>query len=289
MATPRLTTHTLAGRLGPILVDVRAAARKEARPAVVLLPGFKGFKDWAFFPPLAERLARAGFTAVTTSPSGSGVDAGGEFTQRDRFGHNTYSAELADARAVVDALAAGDLEVAPPRGIGLYGHSRGGGVAVLHAANDRRISGLVTWSAISTVDRWSAATKDDWRSRGRIDVLNSRTHQVLPIYLDLLEEVEAQGGGRLDIIAAASRVTVPWLLLHGEDDETVEPSEAERLADAAPSVSSRLMLVTGATHTFGTKHPWAGPTSEFDLAAAATVEWFGKALDPGVIPKAQSD
>ncbi|MGB7211741.1 MAG: alpha/beta fold hydrolase [Gemmatimonadales bacterium] len=278
MATPRLTTHTLAGRLGPILVDVRAAARKESRPAVVLLPGFKGFKDWAFFPPLAERLARAGFSAVTVSPSGSGVDAAGEFTEPDRFGHNTYSAELADARVVVAALAAGELGVATPRAIGLYGHSRGGGVAVLHAANDPRIRGLVTWGAISTGDRWSAATKDDWRSRGRIDVLNSRTHQVLPIYLDLLEEVEAQGDGRLDIMAAASRVTVPWLLLHGEDDESVEPAESERLAGAAPAASTRLMLVTGGTHTFGTRHPWAGPTPEFDLAAAATVEWFGKAL-----------
>lgn len=281
MATPRLTTHTLTGRLGPILVDVRAAARKEARPAVILLPGFKGFKDWAFFPPLAERLARAGFSAVTVNPSGSGVDAGGEFTERDRFGHNTYSAELADVRVVVDALAAGALGVAPPGGIGLYGHSRGGGIAVLHAANDPRIGGLVTWGAISTVDRWSAATKDDWRARGRIDVLNSRTHQVLPIYLDLLEEVEAQGGRRLDIIAAASRISVPWLLLHGEDDETVEPAEAERLAGAAPPTSSRLMLVAGGTHTFGTRHPWEGPTAEFDLAAAATVEWFGNALTSG--------
>jgi hypothetical protein len=29
-----------------------------------VLHGFKGFKDWGMFPPFADRLARAGFTAV---------------------------------------------------------------------------------------------------------------------------------------------------------------------------------------------------------------------------------
>ena len=57
MATPTLTKHTLPGALGPILVDVRAGGRAAARPAVLVLHGFKGFKDWGMFPPLAERLA----------------------------------------------------------------------------------------------------------------------------------------------------------------------------------------------------------------------------------------
>ena len=61
MATPTLTRHVLGGVLGPILVDVRAAGRDSPRPAVVVLHGFKGFKDWGMFPPLADRLARAGF------------------------------------------------------------------------------------------------------------------------------------------------------------------------------------------------------------------------------------
>lgn len=281
MATPALTSHTLPGTLGPILVDVRAAARKEGRPAVLLLHGFKGFKDWAFLPPLAERLARAGFTAVTCNLSGSGVDAAGEFTDPDRFGHNTYSAELTDTRTIIDALAAGNLGVAPPRGIGLFGHSRGGGIALLHTSRDPRIGALVTWSAISSVDRWNEAVKDDWRSRGRIDVVNSRTHQILPLYLDLLEEVERQEDGRLNLAAAAAEVHVPWLLLHGEHDETVDVAEGERLKSLAPEASSRLMLVTGASHTFGTRHPWAGPTPEYERAASATIEWFGNALTAG--------
>src|SRR5690349_22908992 len=102
MATPTLSKHSVPGALGPILVDVRAGGRDTPRPAVVILHGFKGFKDWGMFPPLAERLARAGITAVSANASGSGVDDAGEFAFPDRFGHNTFSRELEDVRRVID-------------------------------------------------------------------------------------------------------------------------------------------------------------------------------------------
>src|SRR3954451_5489641 len=130
MATPTLTRHRVPGVLGEILIDVRAGGRSTPRPAVVVVHGFKGFKDWGLWPPYAERLARAGFSAINFNLSGSGVDDSGDFVFPERFGRNTFSAELQDLRRVLDALSAGELEVSPPTGIGLLGHSRGGGVSV---------------------------------------------------------------------------------------------------------------------------------------------------------------
>ncbi|MGH7656725.1 MAG: alpha/beta hydrolase family protein, partial [Gemmatimonadales bacterium] len=150
MATPTLTRHGLDGALGPILVDVRSGSLAP-RPAIIIVHGFKGFKDWGMFPPLASRAARAGFTSVSFNMSGSGVDDAGDFTLGDRFVRNTYSRERADLTEVVDALLAGRLGVPPPTSIGLIGHSRGGGLAILHTADDRRIAALVTWAAIGSV------------------------------------------------------------------------------------------------------------------------------------------
>src|SRR5712691_1921649 len=121
MATATLSKHRLDGALGEILVDVRSGGRSSPRPAVVVLHGFKGFKDWGMFPPLAERLARAGFTAVTLNLSGSGVDDAGEFSLPERFAHNTFTAELTDLGRAVDALAQGELGVTPPSSLGLVG------------------------------------------------------------------------------------------------------------------------------------------------------------------------
>jgi dienelactone hydrolase len=277
MATPTLTSHELPGVLGPIHVDIRAGGRDMPRPAVVIVHGFKGFKDWGMFPPLADRLARAGFVAVTLNLSGSGVDASGTFAFPDRFGHATFSADLEDLGRVLDALSAGVLGVAAPSSIGLLGHSRGGATVILEAARDERVAALVTWASISTVHRWPDEVVRQWRKAGRQDVVNARTGEVLQLYLDVLDDME-RNADRLDILAAASRLTAPWLLLHGDADEAVPLEEGEQLAALARHPASRHEWIAGGGHTFGARHPWAGSTPELERAVAASVAWFARYL-----------
>ena len=277
MATPTLTRHRVPGALGEILVDVRAGGRETPRPAVVVVHGFKGFKDWGLWPPFAERLARAGFSTVTLNLSGSGVDDTGEFVFPERFGHNTFSAELQDLSRVADALAAGDLGVAPPASVGLLGHSRGGGIAVLHAAADPRVRALVTWAAISTVERWPAAERAAWRAAGVNQVKNARTGQILPQYPDLLDDIEGNAAA-LDIEAAAGRIAIPWLIVHGSEDEAVALLEGERLARAAVPATTRFVPVEGAGHTFGAAHPWRGAPPELERVMDETLAFFAAEL-----------
>jgi dienelactone hydrolase len=275
MATPSLTRHRLPGALGEILIDVRAGGRGTPRPAVIVVHGFKGFKDWGLWPSLAERIARAGLSAVTLNLSGSGVDDTGEFVHAERFGHNTFSAELQDLRRVAAALQHGELGVAQPSTVGLLGHSRGGGIAVLHTAGDPTVRALVTWAAISTVERWPEPQRASWRAAGVNPVKNARTGQVLPLYTDVLDDIE-QNGSALDIAVAARQITVPWLLVHGTEDEGVALAEGERLAAAAPR--AQFVPVEGAGHTFGAVHPWQGPTPALEQVEDTTLAFFAEHL-----------
>lgn len=253
MATPRLNRFTLPGSLGELFIDVRSAGGGSARPAVVGVHGFKGFKDWGFWPVFAGRAARAGFTAVTFNLSGSGVDAAGEPSLGERFSRDTYSRQLEDIRTVIDALFSGALGVVEPSMVGLVGHSRGGGMAIIAAEADSRVSALVTWAAIADADRWSQATRQAWRARGHLDVENSRTGQVLPLSVDVLDDLDANSA-RLDITAAASRLGIPWLIVHGDEDESVPVSDAVLLAKANPVATP--LIIPGTGHTFGASHPW---------------------------------
>jgi uncharacterized protein len=273
MATPTLTKHSLPGALGQILIDVRAGGRTSPRPAVVVVHGFKGFKDWGMFPHLAERTARAGFTAVSFNLSGSGVDDAGEFSLPDCFGHNTFSAELHDVGRVIDALMNAELGVAAPSTLGLVGHSRGGGIAVLHTALDSRVGALVTWSAIARVDRWSAEQRTAWRETGHTEVQNSRTGQILPLYTDVLDDIDHHAD-ILDIEEAAGRVKVPWLIVHGTQDESVSLREAELLKAANSRRKTRLLPIEGGGHTFGATHPWRSTTPQLDSVFDATLSWL---------------
>ncbi len=278
MATPTLSKHQIPGTLGPILIDVRAGGRDRPRPAVVIVHGFKGFKDWGMFPVLAERLARAGFVAVSLNVSGSGMDDSGSGAWPERFGHNTFSAEVADLGRVLAELRAGRLGVLAPASLGLLGHSRGGGTAILTAAADGRIASLVTWASISHVDRWPGR-EEEWRREGHIIIENSRTGEKWPMYTDVLDDVAKHRLGSLDIRAAAARIESPWLIIHGSADASVPLEEAEALAGANGRRTTELLTIRGAGHTFGAVHPWAGETPEIRHVMDRTVGWFGRTLD----------
>jgi dienelactone hydrolase len=281
MATVTVRPFVLTGADGgPLRGDVRTAGRGEGRPAVVVCHGFKGFKDWGFFPHLAMRLARAGMTAVTFNFSGSGIGPDGEsFSEIERFAHSTFSNDLDDLETVRRALAHGDLVggLGAQERIGLFGHSRGGGVAVLHASAHASCAALVTWAAIAHPLRWDGETLSRWKREGKIDIVNQRTGDVLPLRTDILDDIDRRGD-ELDIAQAAKHVSAPWLIVHGAADEAVPHVEAERLLNAAQTQPCELKVIADGTHTFGARHPWAGSTPWLDEAMDATVDWYSRHL-----------
>ena len=76
-------------------------------------------------------------------------------------------------------------------------------------------------------------------------------------------------------------MAVPWLIVHGTEDETVSHKEAETLRAASPLGTTRLLAVEGAGHTFGAGHPWDPKVHDtpalrrvFDM----TLAWFAAHL-----------
>lgn len=261
----------------PLIIRGEARLPQDPKGAVVICHGFKGFAHFSFFPYVAGQLAEAGFRAITFDFSGSGVGEDREsFTNRDAFTHNTYLQELDDLDAVV-----GDARVADwiEGGYGVFGHSRGGGTAILHAARDANVKALVTWAAISSTNRWTAETIAEWRQRGHIDVANARTGDVIPLDIGLLHEVEEFGETRLNIALAASGISAPWLIVHGSEDESVNVSEGERLA--ALSNGATLRILDGVNHSFGGRHPLGEVTPTLESVTRETVDFFARNLTAG--------
>jgi alpha-beta hydrolase superfamily lysophospholipase len=246
---------------------------------VVLCHGFKGFAHWGFFPYLAQTLAENGLTAITFDFSGSGIGPDRQsFTESGAFAGNTLSREQEDLENLVDYARRKELINGK---FGLFGHSRGGGTAILFAAGtDSNVSSLVTWSAISYANRWSSEDVITWRRRGYTNVTNSRTGQVMRLDTDLLDDVELHGRTKLDIQAAAGKIKVPWLIVHGTGDDTVPSSEAERLRALSPGVST-LRLIEGANHGFDAQHPLGEAPPVLKKVVLETVKFFVRNATPG--------
>ncbi len=271
---------TLQSALGqPIHGDLRLPDGPGPHPVVVVCHGFKGFKDWGFHPWLGERLASAGVAALHLNFSRNGVRvADGDIEDLDAFRKNTLSIEREDLDTVLDAVLAGRLDsTLDPSRLGLMGHSRGGGIALLGASERREVKALVTWAAVSHFDRIAdPATLAEWRRSGVYEVLNARTGQILPMGVGFLDDVLGNRA-RLDLLSAARRLRSPWLVVHGTADETVPFAEAQELV-ATGGGEVRLAAIAGAGHTFAAVHPFTGPTPHLEEAASATLEHLQRAL-----------
>jgi uncharacterized protein len=258
------------------LPDPGAAPDGLPRTAVLVVHGFKGFKDWAFFPYTADRLAAAGHAVVSFNFSRNGV---GEdlltFSELEKFGANTLSLELEELHLLLDRVLDGSLTGSAPERVGLLGHSRGGGSAIIAASEDDRVDSLVTWAAVASFDRWAEDTKAEWRREGRIWIPNLRTRQQMPLDVALLEDFEANRE-RLDVLRAAGRVDRPWLVVHGTDDDTVDPADGRELVAAGPRTTGHWVEAAG--HTFEARHPFEAPPRELDAAVRATLAHFDGTL-----------
>jgi dipeptidyl aminopeptidase/acylaminoacyl peptidase len=247
---------------------------------VLVVHGFKGFQRWGFFPELAQRLARAGIAAVTFDLSGSGIGPDGEtFTDDEAFARNTYTRELEDIDRVREHVRSGAYPWIDARRAGILGHSRGGGMALIHAAEHGDYRAVVTWAAIGLVDAWSDAQRALWRRQGFTTVHNARTGRDHRLDVTLLEDVE-RNRARLDIAAACTRLDSPTLLVHGTADEAVPLEALERLARAFRPGHAQTLVLPGAGHTFGARHPLAGIPAELERVLTATVDWFAEHLGP---------
>lgn len=253
-------------------LPLRGVIHLPAQPScmVVVVHGFKGFKDWGFFPWVAARLAAAGFGVCRFDMSRSGVgEVPGQFDRLDLFAGDTYSIERADLLRVVRHLHG----MAPFRRLPMFllGHSRGAGVALLAAREVPRLRGIITWSGISEVVRWDGSTLALWRRQGYYDFINVRTGQNMRMSTAVLDDIEANRD-RLDITKAARELAVPLLVIHGDADETVPLREARALAEQPANAS--LVIIGGATHTFGATHPPGEIPPPLRLAAELTAHFI---------------
>ncbi|MBX0290537.1 dienelactone hydrolase family protein [Hymenobacter sp. HSC-4F20] len=270
----------------PFAADLRYLPTGQPKPVVVFVHGFKGFKDWGHFNLLADWFAGQGvvFVKLNLSHNGLVIDGSGDLEDLEAFGRNNFSLELDDIGVLLDYLHHADealrarAEMDLTR-LALIGHSRGGGLVLLKAAEDVRVKAVVTWAAITNVNPgWTEELMQHWQQQGVYYVENSRTKQQLPLYYQIVEDYH-QNRLRLDIPHNVRRkLWQPLLVLHGNQDETVPVQRAHDLQRWKPD--AELAILPSVTHNFGGSHPW--PAAELPAqaltAAEVTMEFLGRVL-----------
>ena len=188
--------------------------------------GVTGNKDRPFVRALAEGLAQAGISALRFSYSGNGDSEG-------RFEDSTVSKEVQDLGAVLDAL--GGHHVC------YVGHSMGAAVGVLRACEDDRIRLLVSLAGMVHTQAFAQ------REFGGVTPGQGYMWDEpgCPLSLAYMEDVARIGS----VASRAAQVKVPWLFLHGTEDDVVPLQDSYDIL-ARANEPKELIKIEGANHVF---------------------------------------
>jgi len=191
--------------------------------------GVTGNKDRPWAEGLANAIADSGTPALRFSFSGNG-DSEGDF--RD----STISKEVQDLTAVIDAATAEGYD-----DIIFAGHSMGGAVGVISAAQDDRIKRLISLAGMVYTKKFAEvefgdATPDQGFMWDDEDCPLSQTY---------VDDMNAIG----DVLDRAPQITVPWLLVHGSEDDVVPIQESHDIKPKAGG-STEFVEIPGSNHVF---------------------------------------
>ena len=201
-----------------------------AKNIVVLGHGVTGNKDRPFIVALAEGLAAVGIPALRFSFSGNGASEG-------RFIDSTISKEVDDLCVVLDRLKGYT--------ICYVGHSMGGAVGVLRASEDSRIQLLVSLAGMVHTKAFAQrefgdVTPDEGFMWDEPDCPLSQA------YMDDLTQINT-------VVDRAPQITVPWLLVHGNEDDVVPIEDSHDILERVDG-QAQLITLEGASHVFSDEY-----------------------------------
>ena len=243
----------------PFGLDAFYTDDNSAKPVVLFVHGFNGFKDWGHWELTARNFAEAGFVFVkfNLSHNGTSIENPKKFVDPEAYGHDFYTTDLDDIDQVINYLHSEECPFGAAMNLDklyLVGHSRGGGLVLIKTAEDDRVKAVTTWASIGdTRFFWKENRLNDLEQHGVTYYVNGRTKEKLPLYQayydNLLEHAE-----RLDLKRAIQAIKVPILLTHGDKDEAVAVEVAHQLQAWQPK--AELFIIEGAMHTFGGYEPY---------------------------------
>ena len=203
---------------------------KGSKNIVVLGHGVTGNKDRPFVVALGEGLAAAGIPVLRFSFSGNGISEG-------NFTDSTISKEVDDLGAVLDHL--------KEYTVCYVGHSMGGAVGVLRASEDKRIQLLISLAGMVHTKAFAQrefgdVTPDEGFMWDEPDCPLSQA------YMDDLTQINT-------VVDLSPQITIPWLLVHGDEDDVVPIEDSHDILAKANS-QAQLVTLEGANHVFSDEY-----------------------------------
>ena len=218
----------------------------EGNRIVVIGHGVTGNKDRPALVALAEGLAAVGISALRFSFSGNG-ESEGAFTDA------IITKEVSDLGSVIDAL--------KEYNVCYVGHSMGGAVGVLRTITDKRIQVLVSLAGMVHTKAFAEREFGDVTPDAGF-MWDEPDCPLSQAYMDDMATIDS-------VAEQASKFDVPWLVVHGTEDDIVPIGDSHDILQHANERTDLLELP-------GVDHVFSGDAT--DVMVEKVVAWINQKL-----------
>jgi uncharacterized protein len=223
-------------------------------PLIIICHGFTSTRIGVdrLFVKTAQALVKLGFAVLRFDYAGCGESEG-------EYGENEFACFIDQTK---EAISFGSkLTCINEHNITLIGHSLGGAVAVCTAADDERISNVITWSAVGNP---FADIKEIVGYNGEHPVIDHLGYAITEEFLLSLQAFSP--------LKAIKKFRGNALFIHGTGDPVISSDYCSAYYKESKKVkggSKSMELIEGANHTYSSiKH--------FDLLIRSTSDWLLK-------------
>jgi pimeloyl-ACP methyl ester carboxylesterase len=244
--------HTLAGTLTlpkqrsgkiPVVITISGSGPQDRDEALLILRGYRPFRE------LAEALAARGIATLRYDDRGFGGSTG--------VHASATSADFADDTRAVVAYSKSRPELDANR-VFLVGHSEGGMIAPMVAAQDPTLRGIVLLAGPG----WTGRKILEYQTRNSVDLQSDKTaaqrDSLYRIGLMALDSVTVNPGwvryfAEYDPLPVVRKVRAPVLIVHGATDRQVTAEQAEILGKtlrAAGNTDVAVHVLPDVNHLF---------------------------------------
>lgn len=226
-------------------------------PAVLLVHGRGGTRNYRWFPALADRLLGAGFCVLRIDLTGHG-ESDGEFSEAN------FTKVMHDVTAALQFLQ--QQSRINPSAIAGVGNSLGGTALILAAAQGAQFKALVLVAPVGDTiahrrRQYPAPLARLWKREGLLTWQSSVTGAMRSLKYSYYRDIV-----QYDSLKLAQHIHRPVLIIHGNKDPQVPIGDSRKLF-AVLSEPKELVVIKGGRHNF--KKP-----SQSKIVLRHTVRWL---------------
>ncbi len=212
-----------------------------------VMHGLSGFKEQEHIKILSNAFLEKGFTAVRFDTTNTLGESGGKLE------HSTITNSYEDLEDVINWSKSQPWYQEP---FALAGHSQGGISVALYAEKyPKQILALAPISSVvsgklslEAHEKHHPGMLENWEKTGwRIDESRSKPGTIRRLPWSHIEDRL-----KYDLLPEANKLTMPILMIVGENDDSTPPDHMKKLYDLIPG-KKEFHIINGAPHTFRDK------------------------------------